>query len=192
MSAFTPTQPSALTARDSLFMSTDGQPYVSSRAIAERFGKRHTHVLRIIKKLLADIQATEFAQPNIGLGCHHKSGFDRTNFRPISYPDANGQQRPEYHLSHDGFALVVMSFTGPEALAWKIAFIEAFKALEAELKAKDQLFLAALDKIRPCLRIVVEGGEQGLNRAQIGAQLDKSLAAVTYHRGQARKLGLRA
>ena len=83
-----------------------------------------------------------------------------------------------------------MSFTGPEALAWKIAFIEAFNALEAELKAKDKLYLAALDQIRPCLRIVAEGTDAGQNRSEIASTLGKSVNAITYHRRQARQFGL--
>ena len=43
--------PNPLAARQSLFMSTDGQPFTTSRAVAERFGKKHFHVLRDIENL---------------------------------------------------------------------------------------------------------------------------------------------
>ena len=167
--------PNPLAARQSLFMSTDGQPFTTSRAVAERFGKRHHHVLRDIQNLL-----TEMPDPEFG----------RTNFGLSSYLNVQKKPQPEYRLTHDGFALLAMGFTGSEALAWKIAFLQAFNATESELHARTQRFAAALDMVRPNLRPVVEGTQGGLKRAAIAAPLGKSCAAVTYHRSQARRLGL--
>jgi hypothetical protein len=41
-----------------------------------------------------------------------------------------------FALDRDGFTLLVMGFTGPKALDWKIAYIEAFNRMEAALKAR--------------------------------------------------------
>jgi hypothetical protein len=38
-------------------------------------------------------------------------------------------------MTHDGFAIAVMGFTGPEALAWKWKFLAAFRDLERQLDA---------------------------------------------------------
>lgn len=51
---------------------------------------------------------------------------------------ANGATRryKAYRITRDGFALLVMGFTGAKAMAWKIRFLEAFNAMEATLKAQ--------------------------------------------------------
>jgi len=36
-------------------------------------------------------------------------------------------------MTRDGFTLIVMGFTGKDAMAWKLRYIEAFNAMEAEL-----------------------------------------------------------
>lgn len=171
--------PNPLAARQALFLSTDGQPFTTSRAVAERFGKTHKDVLRAIESLLIAMPDPEFS---------------RRNFAPrkYQYTTARNQLReaPEYHLTHDGFALLAMGFTGREALAWKIAFLQAFNALEAELHARTARFATALDQVRPMLRPVVEATEAGYSRADIAAPLGKSPASVTYHRRAARRLGL--
>lgn len=56
--------PNPLAARQALFLSTDGQPFTTSRAVAERFGKKHYDVLRSIKNLLADIPDPAFTERN--------------------------------------------------------------------------------------------------------------------------------
>lgn len=169
--------PNPLAAREVLFLSTDGQPFTTSRAVAERFGKRHDTVLRAIKNLLDALPDPEFG---------------RRNFAESSYLNEQNKPQPEYRLTHDGFAFLAMRFTGAEAMAWQIAFLQAFNAIEAELRAKTERFAAALDQVRPMLRPVVECTEAGYSRADIAAPLGKSPAAITYHRRTARRLGLLA
>lgn len=177
MSQLTLALPNPLAAREVLFLSTNGQPFTTSRAVAERFGKKHKNVLKAIKKLL-----NEMPDPT----------FSRLHFEPRDYVDERGKTYQEYRLTHDAFALLTMSFTGTDALAWKIAFLQAFNQLEAELIAKQARFAKALDQVRPMLRPVVEATEQGLTRADIAVPLGKSVHSVTYHRRNARRLGLLA
>ena len=169
--------PNPLAAREVLFLSTDGQPFTTSRAVAERFGKRHKNVIRDIENLIANCPDPAFA---------------RLNFEPSSYLNKQNKPPPESRLPHDGFALLAMGFTGRDALAWKIAFLQAFNAMEAELRAKTERFAHALDQVRPMLRPVVECTEAGYSRADIAAPLGKSPASITYHRRTARRLGLLA
>jgi Rha family phage regulatory protein len=169
--------PNPLAARAALFLSTDGQPFTTSRAVAERFGKRHKDVLKAINNLLAALPDPEFG---------------RRNFAPSSYLNEQNKVQPEYRLTHDGFAFLAMRFTGAEAMAWQIAFLQAFNALEAELHAKTERFAHALDQVRPMLRPVVEATEAGRSRADIAEPLGKSPASITYHRRNARRLGLLA
>ena len=158
-----------------------GQTFTTSRKVAEYFKKRHKNVLQSIELLQAEISRLNFQPPNvIGL----------RNFAASSYTDKRGKTHPEYRLSRDGFSLLAMGFTGCEALAWKLKFLEAFNAMEASLNAKTSRYAAALDLVRPNLRPVVDGTEAGLKRAAIAVPLGKSCAAVTYHRRSARRLGL--
>lgn len=167
--------PNPLAARQSLFLSTDGQPFTTSRAVAERFGKRHKNVIRDIERLLAETPDPEFSW---------------LNFEPRNYVDERGKTWQEYRLTHNGFAFLAMRFTGRDAMAWQIAFLQAFNALEAELLERTARFAQALDQVRPVLRPVVEGTEQGLSRTDIAAPLGKSTGSISYHRAAARRLGL--
>ncbi|OGS90840.1 MAG: hypothetical protein A2Z95_06125 [Gallionellales bacterium GWA2_60_18] len=39
-----------------------------------------------------------------------------------------------YEITRDGFTLLCMGFTGPEAMVWKERYIEAFNQMEAALR----------------------------------------------------------
>lgn len=94
----------------------------TSKAVAEYFNKQHKNVLQKIEELKVDCHASWY-----GL-----------NFQPIQIPIDLGmgriRQDPAYELTRDGFTLLAMSFTGKQALAWKIAYIEAFNIMEAQLQ----------------------------------------------------------
>jgi Rha family phage regulatory protein len=99
----------------------DGKIYVSSRAVAAAFGKRHDHVLRDIKTL----DCTEdFRAPNFGES-------QETQITPTG-----GEKKiPIFHLTRDGFTFLVMGYTGKKAARYKEAYINRFNEMEAELKA---------------------------------------------------------
>ena len=102
------------------------------------------------------------------------------------------RQRPIYELTHDGFAVVAMGFTGPEAMAWKWKFLAAFRQQERDLADLQARYVAALDTIRPKLRSVVQDFADGMARSDTALWLDCSVASVSYQRSQARRLGLLA
>ena len=89
--------------------------------IARVFKKRHTHILDIIKGFENDEDMRNFNQPN---------------FRLVTYKDPKGESRPSYLVARDGFSFIAMGLTGKEARKWKIAFINAFNAMEKELLAQ--------------------------------------------------------
>ena len=90
------------------FVSKDDQPMVSSVQVAENFGKRHDDVLKKIRQL--DIP----------------EDFRLLNFEESSYVNQQGKEQPMYLMTRDGFTLLVMGFTGPRAVKWKIWLIEGF------------------------------------------------------------------
>ena len=97
------------------FKKEDGKVYVSSRDIANVFGKEHSKILRDIRALPQD-------------------NFNQANFGLVEYTDKKGEKRPEYLLTRDGFSMLVMGFTGEKAYLWKVSFIEAFNKLEQTVK----------------------------------------------------------
>ena len=93
----------------------DGELVVTSRQVAEDFGKEHKNVVRAIENLTAQNSAVK----NIVI----KSTFDH-----------RGNEYTEYLLTRDGFSLLVMGFTGSRALEWKLKYIEAFNKMEQAIK----------------------------------------------------------
>ena len=96
----------------------DGKLVVSSRQVAKDFGKRHDNVIRDIKRLVemnSNVRASNY-------------------FIKSTYLDKYNRETKEYLLTRDGFSLLVMGFTGPEALEWKLKYIEAFNTIERKLK----------------------------------------------------------
>lgn len=60
-----------------------------------------------------------------------------------------GKQYPMYLMDRDGFSLLVMGFSGKEALKWKLKYIEAFNSMEQRLKLIEQQELGRLmERIR--------------------------------------------
>ena len=96
-------------------LTAEGQPAVRSDIVAYHFHRNHRDVLRDIRKLRAKCPES----------------FYQRNFAPVEYTDSKGEKRPACLLTRDAFSLLVMGFTGAEAVRWKIRDIEAFNTLEA-------------------------------------------------------------
>lgn len=91
------------------------QAVVNSKQVADSFGKQHKHVLEAIREL------SGLAENSADL------------FQTISLADTYGRPQPAFLMNRDGFSLLVMGFTGKEALEWKLKYIKAFNEMEAEL-----------------------------------------------------------
>lgn len=91
--------------------------FANSRDVAAFFGKEHKHVNEAIRNLVAK-------EPPLGV----------RNFRPFKINDLAGESAAYYDMDRDGFTLLAMGFTGTKALRWKLRYIEAFNALEAECR----------------------------------------------------------
>jgi anti-repressor protein len=97
----------------------DGVLLVSSREVAERFGKEHKHVLESITNIGQQMSTAEFS----------------ALFKNSTYKASNEKTNPEYLLTRDGFSLLAMGFTGAKALEWKLKYLEAFNKMEEVIKA---------------------------------------------------------
>ncbi len=94
----------------------DGKVNTTSLDVAEKFSKEHKNVLR-------DIEKIECSQ-----------AFRRLNFEPSSYKNEQNKKQPMFRITRDGFAILVMGFTGKKAMQWKEKYIAAFNRMEKELQ----------------------------------------------------------
>lgn len=104
----------------------------TSRIVAEAFEKEHRTVLRTIDEILE-------TKPE--LRAHN---FVRTEDTAIV--GVAPRSLRFYEMDRDGFTLLAMGFTGPKALDWKLAFIDAFNRMEAALTAAK---VPALQQVDP-------------------------------------------
>jgi Rha family phage regulatory protein len=111
----TPKQLTMFDARSLLEFSED-KLYVSSLDVADHFEKLHHNVLRAIEALECSAE------------------FRAINFEGSSYKTVQNRQIPMYRMTRDGFAMLVMGFTGPKAAFWRERYIQAFNLMEAELR----------------------------------------------------------
>lgn len=91
---------------------------VSSVQVAEDFHKQHKNVLTAIEEL------------RLGVAENSASLFIETTYQHVQ----NKQWYKCYELTRDGFTLLAMGFTGKEALAWKLKYIDAFNKMEDIIK----------------------------------------------------------
>lgn len=95
-----------------------------SRRVAKAFGKLHKNVIQEIENL--DCPA-DFARLNFQL-CYEIN--ELANGKPVKY----------YRISESGAMLLIMGFTGSEAVAVKLAFIEAFKEMRGKIANLRELY----------------------------------------------------
>lgn len=105
---------------------SNGHAVTTSRSIAKTFGKRHADVLRATNSLRGECPR-EWYERNFA-------------FIQVSVDLGHGRTRndPAYEVTRDGFVLLVMGFTGKNALRFKIAYIEQFNEMERRLIAEAQ------------------------------------------------------
>ena len=121
----------------------NGKPVVTSKQVAEHFGKTHRHVLRDIAKELET--AGEFGETNFGL---------------TYYTSSQNKVLPCYEMTRDGFSLVAMGFTGEKAQQWKIKYIEAFNSMERELLSGNAKFGSVMDALNEACKLMQDDKEK--------------------------------
>ncbi|MGL4756318.1 MAG: Rha family transcriptional regulator [Aeromonadaceae bacterium] len=93
----------------------------TSRKVADLFGKRHADVLRRISKL----DCSDY--------------FNQRNFALVEYVDEKGEKRPEFEITRDGTAFLIMGFTGSKAGEFKEAYINAFNWMADMLRQRAEI-----------------------------------------------------
>lgn len=128
---------------------------IDDMELAEVFGKEHYNVLRDIRETVAKCSKS----------------FCALNFEGAEYLDEQGKSRPMYLMTKDGFTMVAMAYTTPEAMRFKEAYIAEFNRMEAELQRGTQQslpeFPAKIEAAAIILRVA------GITGNQAALSLDK-------------------
>lgn len=102
-----------------LVIMKDKQAVTSSLQVAETFGKQHKDVLEAI---------------NTKISTAENSALLENMFVEGKYTASNGKSNPMYYMNRDGFAFIVMGFTGHKADSFKLQYIKAFNEMEQQVK----------------------------------------------------------
>lgn len=137
-----------------------GRPSTTSLEVAKFFGKRHDNVVRDIRKIMDN--------------CPKE--FNALNFEVVEYEDEKGELRILFILHRDGFMLLVMGYTGKKAMQIKIAYIQAFNAMEEQLLGRalpSSLTASTPDTRRPLEKLVkVWASQAHMPHAQAWTQVN--------------------
>lgn len=151
-------------------LNKDGQLVVTSRQVARDFEKEHRVVLKAIDDLIAEMGV---AQNYADL------------FLPSEYQhEQNRQTYREYLLTRDGFSLLVMGFTGRNALEWKLKYIEAFNKMEKVIKSQQIIPSNLSPELRFMIKMELKQNqiEQELVNAKTQVAIAARKAQVLEHR----------
>lgn len=107
---------------ENLVIIKNGQAVTDSLTVAEVFGKRHDSVMRDIRNQIEKlVEANELE-------------FTLHNFVEREYQTGRNNSYIKFDLTEDAFALVVMAYTTPEAMKFKVKFLQEFKRIKEQLQ----------------------------------------------------------
>ena len=115
-----------------VFRGQNDQVCTSSFKVAECFEKNHPDVVRAIDRLRDKLQSTD-------VQCDAKMSSEiifEEHFEDIPQPNGGTKQGKFFIMNKDAFTLLAMGFTGKRVLEFKIAYINEFNKMEAELKSQ--------------------------------------------------------
>ena len=90
--------------------------------VAKFFGKEHKNVVRDIENILSELPASR------------RLNFERSEISiPSNLNNAPARVIKAYRMTRDGFSLLVMGWTGKEALQYKLLWLDKFNEMEKRL-----------------------------------------------------------
>ena len=135
---------------DLVFRGQNDQVCTSSFKVAEFFEKNHPDVVRAIDRLRDKLQSTDFQ-------CDAKMSSEiifEEHFEDIPQPNGGTKKGKYFIMNKDAFTLLAMGFTGKRALEFKIAYIDAFNKMEAELKSQQTKQLSAAESLLQSVQLL--------------------------------------
>lgn len=124
----------------------NNQVVTDSLTVAEVFGKGHDKVMRDIRVQVSKLDLT---------GEHE---FITANFGVIDYEDSRGRKQDKFLLSEDAFTLVAMSYVTPEAMKFKVKFIQEFKKMREKLNGPR--VLTEKEQLMASMKLSLETAEE--------------------------------
>ena len=100
------------------------QAVTTSLAVAQAFDKKHKHVLEAINNKIDSAE---------------NSAQYKNMFMESFYQDSSGKQNKMYYMNRDGFTFIAMGFTGRKADEFKLKYIQAFNAMEEQIRNQQRL-----------------------------------------------------
>ena len=134
-----------------VFRGQNDQICTSSFKVAEFFEKNHPDVVRSIDRLRDKLQSTDFQ-------CDAKMSSEiifEEHFEDIPQPNGGTKKGKYFIMNKDAFTLLAMGFTGKRVLEFKIAYINEFNKMEAELKSQQTKQLSAAESLLQSVQLLV-------------------------------------
>ena len=100
------------------------QAVTTSLAVAQAFDKKHKHVLEAINNKIDSAE---------------NSAQYKNMFMESFYQDLSGKRNKMYYMNRDGFTFIAMGFTGRKADEFKLKYIQAFNAMEEQIRNQQRL-----------------------------------------------------
>ena len=146
----------------------DGVAVVSSRVVAYDFDKQHHHVTQASENLISE------------------NSLLKNMFIESTYETDRGRTYKEYLLTRDGFSLLVMGFTGKEALQWKLQYIEAFNKMEEQIKQQNNPYAHLSPELQSIIMLdqkqqMLEQNQTKLNQRMNKLEENAKLEAGEYN-----------
>ena len=149
---------------------------VSSRMIAEKFGKSHKHVLATIEEALNKLRACNVIQRDENLSGTESltvaalcTKLNNYNSQAVTYTDNKGEGRKELLIDFGLFNLVVLGYSGAAAFKWKTLFIDEFIRLRLEEQKHNfvHTISQAQSKISSKLYVLYDASSPGIYKIGI-------------------------
>lgn len=126
----------------------NNQPATDSLTVAKVFEKRHDIVLRDIENQITKLQEAG------------EQEFSLHNFEESTYTNERGREYRKYNLTEDAFTLVSMAYTTPEAMKFKVRFIQEFKRMRQQLAEMNRPSYMIADPIERAKKWIEEEKER--------------------------------
>jgi Rha family phage regulatory protein len=110
----------------------NNRPLTDTLIVSAKFGKRHDSVMRDVRDILEKLN-TDIPDDPVRTNINRSFAFH--NFVETPYVSLqNNQTYMKFNLTEEAFNLVVMGFTGFDAMTYKVAFINEFIRMREEIK----------------------------------------------------------
>lgn len=131
---------------ENLVVVKKGKAVTDTLTIAEVFGKQHDNVMRDVRNQINKLVLSDLRE------------YSRLNFEESIY-ESRGKLHTKYELTEEAFALVVMAYTTPEAMKFKVQFLQEFKRMKEEIQGKPKV-LSEREQLMASMKLSLETAEE--------------------------------